>query len=728
MTYLLLALACSDKDGTDDSSTPELAECTLGQLAPLTVPVDVENEVRVSLSCASDLEQVSSDEGPVDWTVEGETVVLRFTTKRPGQQFLSFQVAGREPMSGSLRAHDNSALFTLRDGLVAIDHGPLGPIFADSKTLLALGETDLIQFDTEGQVVNKVPHSGVCQFGQCFCVAGRESRSCVTPEGTVLWDSLEHGSAEKEVEVDQVLDLMWWETAPRAVGRITEASPDSQGEGGLAMDFASGKSWPLGRLDGDARVFHESVIVQDCDKDDMVLTDLSFEGGKEQSKSPCPFECWPTIWKVSQADLNNDGAPDQIHVFGYEDGEQLGVRLADGEGYGDLVAWSSDAGLSGLQVLGGGRLQWEEGGSVYSGDLLFEEGEVASLSVENPIFHGGAGTHTNALHSIQPPNDPPFVLDATSQLYLAPRRTGRLMAVSNGGQQLERAWKDSQPVWTVDGVEVQVPDGTVGFGFFDEALVTWTPEVLVVDGQAMPVAQDWEILSVVGPANKGLFWVVVASEEGLGRVLVDLGNLDATAASVDKPPATLLVMTTKTNINVNFSFRGVVPPDSGNDGSAPVLIARLPWDTGTDCGSATVVWNEDPVVLATGELEDCSDLAAPASSVSLFGDGSWSVLLTDGSLVSAPDARTVPSADGLVDLFNSNAAAMDLNGDGLGDLVLLTDQGPTLFLSAGDGTSLDTEGLEPPDWTQVTQGNFTTLGVGSQPPPVILSSWGAVLD
>ncbi len=205
----------------------------------------------------------------------------------------------------------------------------------------------------------------------------------------------------------------------------------------------------------------------------------------------------------------------------------------------------------------------------------------------------------------------------------------------------------------------------------------------------------------LGLPHAGVAWG--SSEDGLA--LYDLEAGTNLGASVDVDAEFGFVVAPRDGSGVDLGGETLAPIDE--ELVAPTLVVTLPWDTGTRCSKATVVLPgtstdnsallAGAVVVATGEEEDCSDLAVPLVSVQEKG-------------------RQVDCKSG------------DLNGDGFGDMVLEGADGErSIWLSAGDGGELDTT-VELPDWTEAAVMRGVAPGVGQPASTVFLASWAAILD
>ncbi len=191
------------------------------------------------------------------------------------------------------------------------------------------------------------------------------------------------------------------------------------------------------------------------------------------------------------------------------------------------------------------------------------------------------------------------------------------------------------------------------------------------------------------------------------------------------------------------------------------------------------------VLVSSSNESDCSDLAVPEAAIDLSGEGQGTVLMSqpssiegarelfemvwDGSDLLALPTITVPEwtslevgdfdGDGLEELLVQLGAEPDADGtnaDGLSGLMFrsggLRHLSPEIrqevtgvknagaVAPPGDGetvvgsvyelsdTDMDVLLVSGTASREVRQGNYWSIGVGSQPPPVVLSSWGAVLE
>ena len=218
----------------------------------------------------------------------------------------------------------------------------------------------------------------------------------------------------------------------------------------------------------------------------------------------------------------------------------------------------------------------------------------------------------------------------------------------------------------------------------------------------------------------------------------------------------------------------------GSDYACPVATWFVPGDS-TD-------WSKNlasAILLDSSNEEDCSDLLRPEAAIDLSGEGPSTVLLSEPSstegyrdiqelvwdgeellllpAITVADWHSLEIADfdgdGLEELliqqdpgadedgtFGSDMSGMMLRGGGLKHLSQDIRAEVTQIKNAGkvapgsddndvvgavyelsDG-SLDALTVSGTQGREVKKGNFTTVGVGNQPPPVLLSSWGAVLD
>jgi hypothetical protein len=300
---LLILLACSDKDNqdseggeetavedssvddtaTDDTGVPSV-ECTLGVPDPLTVPVDKSTPVLLTMACSDGaaLESVTLGGEEVAFATGEGSVTLDLTVKAPGRQYLSFQVAGKNPASsawtGEVRVHGHGKVTWAAPHdpiLFPTEFGPLGLVWAGEDAVLALSDSQLISFDPDdGTVIAKTNHNGVCQFGKCFCVAGNAGRSCSTGN-TVSWETFEYDVGEKSLEIDSIEDHTLHGRAPRAIGLLQKADgPVVRG-----FDLASGKTYDYGALEGEFRVLGDSFLQLHCPDGKLLLDELQFTDG-----------------------------------------------------------------------------------------------------------------------------------------------------------------------------------------------------------------------------------------------------------------------------------------------------------------------------------------------------------------------------------------------------------------------------------------------------------------
>jgi len=217
-------------------------------------------------------------------------------------------------------------------------------------------------------------------------------------------------------------------------------------------------------------------------------------------------------------------------------------------------------------------------------------------------------------------------------------------------------------------------------------------------------------------------------------------------------------------------------PDDSSCGLATWFVPGTTTDPAENLGAA--------ILLSRSDQEDCSGLAIPQAAIDVDGRGLstvvmsqantaqgttdvWELIWDGASLLGLPALTTPPwerldvadfDGDGLDEVllhlggernadgtFDSKLSGLMLRGGGLHllgpdirkEVVDVKNAGDVAAgLPDGDGImgaalELKDSGL---DLLVVvgTQGgrhdNFTTVGVGNQPPPVLISSWGALLD
>ena len=760
---LFLLLACSDKDTTDseggeetavedssvdDTSTDDTGapsvECTLGAPDPLTVPVDKSTPVLLTMACSDGaaLESVTLDGEEVAFTTGEGTVTLDLTVKKPGRYYLSFQVAGKNPASnvwqGDVRVHGHGEVTWAAPHepiLFPTEFGPLGLVWAGGDGVLALSDSQLISFDNEGTVVAKADHNGVCQFGKCFCVAGNAGRSCSTGS-TVSWETFDYGVGEKSLEVDSIEDHTLHGRAPRAIGLFQKY----EGPVVRGFDLASGKTYDYGALDGEFRVLGDTFLQLHCPDGKLLLDERQFADGKLARDSvSLGTDCDLGEWSVSLADVDGDGSDDEIHVFDDGDGSVIIVN-------GDTV-YPSDGRLAGVKLIresrpnsGGARIVYQQGPSVFSAALSIEGG---TTSLGDPLYHGPSSAAANPLHSLAAPSEPPMVLSHQGRLATVVSDGERVLAQDDTSQ-FTREVDKGEVRFLLDGTEVPGLTDAGAYGLLGGSSVSVGTTGIVVGEEESAFGADLDAKDVVavGPGMNGTFWLLFRFDEGVGRILYDEHNLVGTQERLKKRPD---LLTGEWDQLADEHLEMLEGKPSGlavahGDGSgsalgsplanyegllADALVAPVPGDG--VCGVEVRAFlsetaDDEGVVVNESKLEDCSDLAFPLLSFDPQGDGGSAVLLSSGDIVLLSDSQLtlVPGSSLIV-----RATGNDLDGDQLGDLVVELEDGSTeVWLSNGDGTFRD--GGEVPEW--VGFADTAGFGVGHAPPPVILSSWGAVLE
>jgi hypothetical protein len=295
--------------------------------------------------------------------------------------------------------------------------------------------------------------------------------------------------------------------------------------------------------------------------------------------------------------------------------------------------------------------------------------------------------------------------------------------------------------------------------------------VVELDAAKLPVAGSEGTMALSSTPWSGTWTAATVSSSTVfyRRVVVD----DETAADSD-----VRVLAELTGEPVIQDYVTVLPYDS--DLACPMATYFVPGaseDAGKNLASA--------MLLSTSNEADCSDLAWPEAAIDLSGEGQSTLLMSepsategardlfevvwDGSSLLALPSITVPEysaievadfdGDGLEEVLVQFGAEPDadgtnedalsglmLRGIGLkhlsqeiraevtliknGDLLPPPEDGDTVIGAAyelSDG-SVEVVVVGGTAGRTVRKGNFTTVGVGDQPPPVLLSSWGAVLD
>ncbi|MCP4808480.1 MAG: hypothetical protein GY913_05775 [Proteobacteria bacterium] len=277
-------------------------------------------------------------------------------------------------------------------------------------------------------------------------------------------------------------------------------------------------------------------------------------------------------------------------------------------------------------------------------------------------------------------------------------------------------------------------------------------EDLVIDEREMTTGADWDYrVQPFGPAQDGIVALAWHGEDGLGLTYLDLDDPADDEGRLRKQPD---VLTADWDELIDESIEQLqdnplasMTPGDGSFTAAeseelpafseelagPALVVTVPWDTGTDCKLATVLlgggddvdtmW-ETAQVLSTGTDADCLDLAMPLGSADLFGDGGWTVVMSDGTAYrlnkfTIPE-KVVMEKDG--DFYGMTAG--DLNGDGLGDAVLYGDE-LQVWLSDGKGSSLAYEG-DLPTWIWYPIAAGVSPGTGQ--PATAPMSWSVMVD
>jgi hypothetical protein len=230
--------------------------------------------------------------------------------------------------------------------------------------------------------------------------------------------------------------------------------------------------------------------------------------------------------------------------------------------------------------------------------------------------------------------------------------------------------------------------------------------------------------------------------------------------------------------SVTQDLVAVLPHDG--DQACPVATYFIP-GASTDWGKNL----DAAIMLSSSDKSDCSDLALPEAALDLSGEGQSTVLMSqpsateggrdlfelvwDGESLLALPTITVPEytalevadfdGDGLEEVLVQLGADPDRDGSsadplsglmfrggglrGLsqeiraevtmiknGDILPPSDDDDTVIGAAYELTdgSVDVVVVGGTSGRKVRQGNFSTIGIGNQPPPVVLLSWGAVLD
>ena len=751
MLFLLLACGDKDTDGTTGDSSPqtdspvdtddsdpvptdsaEPEECVLGSFTPRTVPRETEGTwVSADFNCTPESVTLGDDE--VEFEADGATLRVNVSGLKTSSEVLTVKEGGVD-WTERIHSHTDPVL-TAPDRLFTVEGSRV--LFVGDDSILTVSGGDLVLFDDSGAKTktNPITWPTTCLDGACLSIASERGGGGFGSD-ELVWADIDEGLGTWEIKGVEAMGDDG--KTLRALSRV---------DGVVSAHELGGDEWKLGELDGELALLDDTVVHATCERSLLVFQDIDFDTGKQLTSYGGPFDCFPTTWKVQLADVDGDGREDQVHVLTWSDqggDEVIGVRHGTESGWGATVELSSIKGRSYTYSDVTGYVA-RSTGSVLSASDITSDGKTASLHRDRKIGQEAHGIPTVFSFLSQTRPDPDAMTVSVRGDVIAGISGGSWgMAMTEDGALLSRTETEKGFGHDLDGVEVDGDEARLPHLRKDGGVDWWGEDPLTIDEREVTCGEDWFIVPA-GPEVNGVVPVEMRySTDELAYAFLELGALDG---KIDAPIHIVDGELMDEVFDVGELKVGVITPGDGTattvrdaskaaiDGElvAPSLIVTVPWDTGTECPLATVLFPGTALgevdwdaanVLDEGTDPGCSDLAYPLGSADLLGDGGWATVMSDGTMwrmdeLQIPE-KVVMEKDG--DFYGMQTG--DFNDDGLGDAVLYGDE-PVLWLSAGDGTGLEHDG-ELPSWVWFAR----TLGPGLNQPPSALfpTSWAAILD
>lgn len=745
--FLLLALACFDEetdtavDPGDDTAVDDTAVDDTGtdnscELEPFFGTVlginNTKETVPVPLDCLlevdeSQISNVRLDGVEAEWTLDGQTLVIDPSNlNNTGVLTMSVEILGEE-LSTSFRAHSLELNLQQPEGLYDLGGdwtGGLQLVSESEGDLVLMSDDQVVVVDRTGKLeppCDLTVEHGVCVYGRCFASAS----------GRGFYGT--SGSSVVSVDADTCEQQTWsgksWNL--QDIGQNSKGTLQGLHRGEKddywLVDVAGGSSTPLASFTGTLRLAEDALLHAGC-KETLTFEDIDPSSGKVLNTNLTSLACSPDEMEVQLFDVAGDGVDDQLITLTFDTEQTLLWRKGLGRGSfadAELVLTAPY-----VAVRGEGEVTYTQGsGASFTG--LLEEGEESTVAMENPVFVGQATGGTNVLHSSRPPSGSGTVVGGR---YLVLPQESEVVAESAEGSVLTRNHQGGEVSYGVDDVPIWVLRESPFPGIYGGMPLSYTIADLVIDEREMSTGADWDF-RIVGDPESTLGWAVALQDDGLELAWVDLEAMDTALLKKRKPLGTRGIREQQIKAQAMVRPDTTVPVQGAKalgafegELSYPSLVLTMPWETEGACPCATVLLpgvSEDPaemeaqaIVLATSDAKDCSDLAVPLGMVDVLGDGGSQVVLSDGSLLRINELqipeRLVMDAEG--GFYGMQSA--DLNGDGLGDLLLTSEAGQTLWLSAGDGTGLGYENTAPA-WSQVAQVAGSTPSTASKRSPAI---------
>lgn len=728
----LLTLGCSDKDNSDDTgSTTDTGSaevsCALGALAPLTVPIETDNELTTTLSCTGEftLSAVTLDGVDVAFDQQGDLVKVRpFNPRSSGRYTLTFwiQPRGSSPpisIEGEVRAHTEPEL-SPPDNLLRLGGGDL--VAMGEATFVMVDGSDLVILDGDAKETSRFPHKWpfnerTCQTEGSILVCGDAAGE--ETDTTIGWVDLEKSEPATFTYEGALEHFKPGTKSPNVVVRTpVEAGPNNTGSGGIVVyhqDYSD--PFEMGDLKGDVRLLDLTVLHATCTKDDTVLlTELSVEGNKEKSSTELAVPCAYDDWQLSSGDFDQDGDLDELHVFSV--GGEVYVKTRENLGNNAFI--------------GGGDLTLSDSSVVDIRDgsaMTVSSGEVFSVGWGDPsaVYRGIISGKANLLAGARSTG----FQDPTGSWWVAERGGPWELAVGSGGESLTRTTSADGVSFALDGAPVKGLPGASFTGVYDGHVVSITTEDLLIDEREMSTGADWDLVQPVGIAHDGLLWIARGSKElGVGLTLIDLDDPDGAEKALQGLPIFVAKLHPDTSSEDLLSIGGISPPLGTEDPNvAPSLVALVETEEG--CGLAVLNGSSPDLddIEIIEEAATCEELGLPMATGDYLGNGGTQTVLTTGRLLGQdtlscklvfgpPDDqyRTAPGGGG----------GGDVNGDEFDDLFVERDGETVLLLSQGNGSWTAYED----DWAWIEVASLPGAAPGlARPPSVILPlSWASMLD
>jgi hypothetical protein len=491
MIWLLL-LACSDKDGSDDTGgatddtggatddTGDVVDdfsCTLSALSPFTVPIDESTDLTATLTCTVDAEltKVTLDGDEVEFGQSGTALTMKTLPKQSGRYTYTFWIKplGKDapPVSvdGEFRAH-TAPVFDGPTNLTHLtDEGELLAMTASAT--LTRSEDSIIELTDDGQEVGRFKHTWLLD-GDASCATQMPIAVCGTlGTDAVGWVNVESQKTQW-VEVDGTVDAF----APGELGPVIAYTKPAQADNqssGTQVRTHDGKTYDVGLLEGLLELKEAELLHGECDKDGFFqLTEISYVGAKVKSINSVGVQCPTTgAWQMMSLDLDDDGDLDELHTFDQGDTVDLVARIQENE-----ESWSVHT-----AVLQGSNPQFNADSSITitSGSLLFKD--QATFGADSTITVNRTWIGTSPGASYIRSGRGSAVTDDNGNTWFVEHAQPWVLDLGNGGEELTRTNDAAGIAFAVDGAEVKAYVDTPLTGFYDNHVVSITAEDMVID-------------------------------------------------------------------------------------------------------------------------------------------------------------------------------------------------------------------------------------------------------